>query len=267
MNRRILVENTTSPSFCTRPIELYVFIDPFCKDCWHLLPLLRKLQIAYDRYFTLRIALRTSLPNLNFICPPTEHPEQCSHAHASFPSLAVKAAEFQGKRAGFRYLNKLLEYAFLKSRNVTSFSTLVEIAEILKLDVEEFIRDFSSNHVLRSLQVDLFMAKEMEVEQAPTFVFFNEHIEDEGLKVDGVYGFEVYEQILAELVGGALIADIPPTLDELFKRFDSLTTEEIADIYGISHKSAERELKKRLLQQYVERKSVGTTTLWRKKQS
>lgn len=265
MNRRILAEYTTSPSLCTRPIELYVFIDPFHKECWNLLPLLRKLQITYDRYFTLRVALRTSLPNLNFICPPTEQPENCGKAHASFPSLAVKAAEFQGKRAGFRYLNKLLEFAFIKSRNVTSFSTLVEIAETLRLDVEEFIRDFSSNHVLRSLQVDLYMAKEMEVETVPSFVFFNENIEDEGLKVDGLYSFEVYEQILAELIGGSLIADIPPPLDDLLTRYDSLTTEEIADIYQITEKSAERELKKRLLKQHVERKSIGPITLWQKK--
>ena len=104
----------------------------------------------------------------------------------SFPSLAIKAAEFQGKRAGFRFLSKMFEYSYLKSRNVTSFSVLVEIAEHLLLDVDEFIRDFSSQNVLRSLQVDLYMAKEMEVDQAPTFVFFNENIEDEGLKVSGL---------------------------------------------------------------------------------
>ena len=95
----------------------------------------------------------------------------------------------------------MFEYSFLKSRNVTSFSVLIEIARKANLDVDEFIRDFSSKNVLRSLQVDLYMAKEMEVEQAPTFVFFNENIEDEGLKVSGLYAYEVYEQILEELLG------------------------------------------------------------------
>ena len=49
-----------------------------------------------------------------------------------FRVIAVKAAEFQGKRAGFRFLSKMFEYSFLKSRNVSSFSVLVEIAEKLR---------------------------------------------------------------------------------------------------------------------------------------
>lgn len=266
MNRQTLLEKPVNPSTCIRPIELYVFIDPLCGDCSSLPPLLRKLQVEYDRYFTLRIALRTSLPKMNLQCMQKSEDElACEKTHPSFPSIAVKTAEFQGKRAGFRFLSKMLEYSFLKSRNVSSFSVLVEIAKKLNLDVDEFIRDFSSKNVLRSLQVDLYMAKEMEVDKAPAFVFFNENIEDEGLKVSGLYDYEVYEQILEELVGGPLLPDIPPPLEDLFQRFDTLSTKEIASIYNISEQSAERELKKRLLQQHVERIHFQDMTLWRKK--
>ena len=266
MNRQTLMENPLSPSPLTRPIELYVFIDPLCEDCWSLQPLLRKLQVEYDRYFTLRIALRTSLPKMNLQCTNNhDNASDCGKAHPAFPSIAVKAAEFQGKRAGFRFLSKMLEYSFLKSRDVSSFPVLVEIAQKLNLDVDEFTRDFSSQNVLRSLQVDLYMAQEMEVDLAPTFVFFNECIEDEGLKVSGLYAYEIYEQILEELIGETLIPDVPPTLEDLFRRFDTLATKEIADIYSISEKSAERELKKRLLQQKVERIPFQDVTLWRKK--
>lgn len=268
MNRRTLLENPVNPATCIRPVELYVFIDPLCGDCWSLQPLLRKLQVEYDRYFTLRIVLRTSLPKMNLQCIEKNKDElACEKVHPSFPSIAVKTAEFQGKRAGFRFLSKMLEYSFLKSRNVTSFSVLLEIAHKLNLDVDEFTRDFSSKNVLRSLQVDLYMAKEMEVDNAATFVFFNENIEDEGLKVSGLYDYEVYEQILEELIGGPILPDIPPPLEDLFQRFDTLSTKEIANIYSISEKSAERELKKRLLQQHVERVFFQDITLWRKKQA
>ena len=63
------------------------------------------------------------------------------------------------------------------------------------------------------------------------FVFFNSNIEDEGLKVSGIYEYEVYVQILEELIGQSIIPDCPPPLDNLFSRFDTLTTKEIADIY------------------------------------
>lgn len=261
-----LIEDSVSPYLETRPIELYVFIDPTCKDCWHLQPILRRLQVDYGRYFTLRVILRTSLPAMNIQCTQKLQPKDSSEkAHASFPSIAIKAAEFQGKRAGFRFLSKIFEYSYLKSENVASFSILLEIAESLYLDVDEFINDFTSKNVHRSLQIDLYMAKEMEVEQAPTFVFFNENIEDEGLKVSGLYSYDVYEQILEELIGQSIYPDSPPPLDKLFGRFDTLATREIAEIYRIPEKSAERELKKRLLQQNVERLSFQDTTLWRKK--
>jgi predicted DsbA family dithiol-disulfide isomerase len=261
-----MIEDSIHTSATTKPIELYVFIDPLCDDCWSLQPILRKLQVEYERYFTLRILLLTSLPTLNLQCSRNmDISDPSDKSHTSFPSIAIKAAEFQGKRAGFRFLSKMLEYSFLKSRNITSFSVLLEIARKLGLDIEEFSNDFTSKNVLRSLQVDLFMAKEMEVETVPTFVFFNENIEDEGLKVSGLYPYEVYEQILEELIGETIIPDTPPPLDELFTRFDSLETKEIAEIYRLPHDIAERELKNRLLQRHIERLPLRDVTLWRKK--
>ncbi|NLM38391.1 MAG: DsbA family protein, partial [Firmicutes bacterium] len=44
-----------------------------------------------------------------------------------------------------------------------------------------------------------------------------------------------------------------------------LTTKEVAEIYSISEQEAERELKKRMLQQKIERLSNENITLWRLK--
>lgn len=268
MNRRTSAEVAQQAIPNARPIELYVFLDPLCQDCWALQPILRRLQVDYERYFTLRIGLLTSLPKMNSqILPVAEVGEQdyFDKAHSSFPSIAIKAAEFQGKRAGFRFLTKLFEYSFLKSRNVKSFSVLVEIAEKLKLDKQEFINDFFSRNVMQSLQVDLHLANEMEVIKSPTFVFFNENIEDEGLMIDGSYPYEIYEQILAELTGSSIIPERAPSLDDLFTRFEMLSTEEIAAIYGVAKKESERELKKLLLKQEVDRIVINERVLWRKR--
>ncbi|MCG7344639.1 DsbA family protein [Sporosarcina sp. ACRSL] len=258
--------NVTTSAPLSKPIEIYVFVDPLCTNSWALQPLLRRLQVEYERYFTMKIVLRTSLTKTNLGCfVNSNDAEACDKNHPAFPSIALKAAEFQGKRAGFRFLSKLFEYAYLKKRNVLSYSVLVEIAESICLDVDEFVLDFSSHHVVRSLQVDLHLANEMEVEDAPSFVFFNENIEDEGLKVNGLHSYEIYEQILEEMVGYEITPDAPPTLDELFQLFDSLSTKEIADIYNIPEKAAERELKKLLLLQKIERLPLSNMTLWRKR--
>jgi len=271
VNYRTLAEADREPVSHPRPIELYVFLDPLCRDCWALQPILRRLQVEYDRYFTLRIGLLTSLPKMNFHVTAIEEEEAAdghdafSKSHPAFPSIAIKAAEFQGKRAGFRFLTKLFEYSFLKSRNVKSFSVLLEIAEKLQLDKDEFISDFFSRNVLQSLQVDLHLAKEMAVEKSPTFVFFNENIEDEGLMVDGSYRYEIYEQILEELTGTTINRECAPPLADLFTRFEMLSTSEIADIYGVTEKDSERELKKLLLKQEVERAVFHDNVLWRKR--
>ncbi|ARK22536.1 dithiol-disulfide isomerase [Sporosarcina sp. P26b] len=267
MNYLTVIDDTLHYSASVKPIELYVFLDPYCKDCWSLQPLLRKLQVEYDHYFTLRIALKTPMTKLNV--PSLLDPKDAKTTKRSnpcFPSIAVKAAEFQGKRAGFRYLSSLLEYSFLKKRDVASFSVLVEIAARINLDVDEFITDFTSEETLRALQVDMYLGNEMEVDEAPTFVFFNSNIEDEGLKVGGLYDYSIYEQILEELVGGQLLPDMPPSMDSLFNRFDLLTTKEIAEMCHMTEKEADRELKKRILKQEIERVCVPERTLWRKKQ-
>ncbi|MEV9640512.1 DsbA family protein [Mammaliicoccus sciuri] len=267
MNYLTVIDDTLHYSTSAKPIELYVFLDPYCKDCWSLQPLLRKLQVEYDHYFTLRVALRTPINKLNRNClTERQDPQPTKRSNPCFPSLAVKAAEFQGKRAGFRYLSCLFEYSFLKKRDVTSFSVLVEIAARINLDVDEFIVDFTSEETIRALQVDMFLGNEMEVDEAPTFVFFNSNIEDEGLKVSGLYDYGIYEQILEELIGEQILPDIPPSISSLFNRFDLLTTKEVAEIYHISEKEAERELKKRLLKQQIERIPFQDRTLWRKKQ-
>lgn len=126
--------------------------------------------------------------------------------------------------------------------------------------------DFGSKEAARAFQCDLYLTREMEVEEIPSIVFFNECIEDEGLKVSGSYNYEVYEHILAELLGEELIRQPVPALDELFDRFSTLTTAEVAEIYSINEQLAERELKKRMLQQKVERIMTDEITLWRAKE-
>ena len=268
MNNVQVLQQPIAPSTCNKPIELYIFIDPLDERSLAMQLTLRKLQVEYGHYFTCRYVLSTELASLNSI---TNRMKGCVSGaelditHPALPSIAIKAAELQGKRAGFRYLNKLQEVASLKMRNINSHATLIEIAQYVDLDMKEFMTDFGSKEAARAFQCDLYLTREMEVDEIPSIVFFNECIEDEGLKVSGSYNYEVYEHILAELLGEELICQQAPALDELFNRFTSLTTAEVAEIYSINEQAAERELKKRMLQQKVERLMTDDITLWRAK--
>jgi predicted DsbA family dithiol-disulfide isomerase len=261
-------ENYANPLI--KPVELYIFIDPLCKQGFVLQSIIRRLQLQYDHYFTYRFVLSTDLTSLNCY---SNHTKDCTDhfsldiSHPVLPSIAVKAAELQGKRAGYKYLTKLQEYAMLSSKNVNSHTTLLEIAQEVQLDMDEFASDFGSKEAARAFQCDLYITREMEVDEIPSIVFFNECIEDEGLKISGAYNFEVYEQILQELINEELVKNPLPTLDELFERFGTLTTEEVAQIYTIDLTVAERELKKRMLQQKIERITSNNICCWKLKQA
>lgn len=267
-NVHMLSEPQVAPSTSNKPVELYVFIDPLCPKAFDMQAVIRKLQVEYDHYFTWRFVLSTKLTSLNCLSNRTKgclSGAELDITHPALPSIAIKAAELQGKRAGLRYLTKLQEYMLLQSKNVNSYATLMEIAKEIQLDMLEFQTDFGSKEAARAFQCDLYITREMEVDEVPSIVFFNECIEDEGLKVSGDYDYEVYAHILAELLEESIVSQPLPTLEDLFARFHTLTTKEVAFIYSMTEQAAERELKKRMLQQKVERIHTETVTLWRLK--
>ncbi|MCY9124652.1 protease adaptor protein SpxH, partial [Bacillus inaquosorum] len=48
-----------------KPLEIYMFVDPLCPECWSLEPVIKKLKIRYGRFFTLRLIASASLTALN----------------------------------------------------------------------------------------------------------------------------------------------------------------------------------------------------------
>lgn len=268
-NIQYLAENHTPLSSLSKPIELYVFMDLLSPGSWELQSLIRQLQVKYGHYFSLRFVLSTELNSLNTACQRINscesHEELVDVSHPVLPSIAVKAAELQGKKAGYRFLLKLQEYALINTKNVCQCSTLQEIAQETGLDLEEFQSDFLSMEASRAFQSDLCITREMEVDEVPSFVFFNENIEDEGLKVSGTYSLEVYEKILEELLDEKLVCQQPPSVDDLFHCYHTLTTKEVAAIYHISLNTAECELKKKMLQQKVDRVNGDEFSIWRLK--
>ncbi|MGI2327421.1 ClpXP adapter SpxH family protein [Planococcus sp. YIM B11945] len=265
MSKLDYAQEITEKANSLKPLELYIFMDPLNSECWELQAIIRKLQIEYGHYFSMRVVLSTKLSNLNSI-NKTSIIDTNNLSHPVLASVAVKAAELQGKRAGNRFLHKLQEHLLLKTKDVSSYAILLEIAEESQLDQEEFKRDFHSVHTAKAFQCDLQITREMEVSEVPSIVFFNECIEDEGVKVSGLYPYDVYQTILQEMLGNeSLNRQTPPSLEVLFAKYSTMATREIASIYNISEQTAERELKKQMLQQKLERICLSDDTLWKAK--
>src|SRR5699024_12022003 len=87
-------------------------------------------------------------------------------------SLAIKAGELQGKKAGRLFLRIIQEYIFLKKDNVSDEQVLMQCAKDVHLGIQEFKNDLYSSSAKRALQCDFKLTREMDVDYIPTIVFF-----------------------------------------------------------------------------------------------
>ncbi|SDJ86862.1 ClpXP adapter SpxH family protein [Sediminibacillus albus] len=267
-----------------KPVEIYVFVDPLCPECWSLEPSLKKLSIEYGRFFTIRPILSGQLTVLNKdkFDKPKKLKEiwekTASRTGMScdgdlwlenpvnlpwLASIAIKAAELQGKKAGRNFLRKVQENLFLSKRDISDEATLMECAKEVNLDINEFTQDLYSNSAKKALQCDLKLTQEMEVEYIPTMVFFNESEEEGGLKVSGVYPYEIYVKVLKQM----LQMDPPPAktpdLEDFIAYYGFVGNKEISVVYDWSKEKTEKEMKKLQLKQMVEKVPVKYGTFYR----
>lgn len=257
-----------------KQLEIYLFVDPLCPDCWALEPVLKKLWIEYGQYFALRHVLIGQLDRLNGVGYKRidRHASRVGIAcedrvllQTPLPipyiaSLAVKAAELQGRQASIRFLRQLQEIVFIQGKTITETNTLIQCAIDAGLDVQEFINDLSSPSAVKALQCDLKISAEMDVREVPTLVFFNENIEEEGIKISGCYPYDVYVDLIHEMLGFHPQPSLPPPIEQFLHHALFVTTDDIAMVYNIPRSKAECELKKLRLKQKVEK--IGSFWRW-----
>lgn len=264
-----------------KPIEIYMFIDPLCPECWSLEPVLKKFNLEYGHYFTMRYIIGSKALPSEFVASPIKRKSQwdkignltgmCCDADAlseSVPSsykiaLAIKAAELQGKPSGVRYLRKLREMLFLNCGRLNDTESIIECAKEANLDIEEFKKDINSKGPIKSLLCDRRIADELDIPHLPTLVFFHADAEKEGIKVTGRYPYDIYVQILTEMLGHEPKPKEPPLLTDFLKIQHFVATKELQVIYDRSEQDILREMKKLQLKQIVESVPVKHGSFWR----
>jgi len=286
---RSLYQTDTSPryrffDYIEKPLEIYVFVDPLCPECWSLEPYLKKLTIEYGRYFTIRPIISGHLKTLNH--DKFDQPQKIkaiwertanrtgmscdgdlwNENPVSSPwvaSVAIKAAELQGKRAGRVYLRKIQESVFLKKKNISEEEILLKCAKEARLDLDEFKRDLYSQSAQKAFQCDLRLTKEMEVDYIPTLVVFNQDIEDHGIKISGLYPYEIYERLLKQMLQQNPVPAEKPPLENFLSYYGTVGNKEISVVYDWSSSKTDREMKKLQLQQTVEKIPAKQGAFWK----
>ncbi|TMN23130.1 ClpXP adapter SpxH family protein [Lentibacillus cibarius] len=270
--------------FVQKPVEIYVFIDPLCPECWSLEPYLKKLHVEYGRFFTLQPILSGHLNTLNrdIFDKPRRLKEiwEKTSSRTGMPcngdiwidnpisspwiaSLAIKAAELQGKKAGKTFLRKVQESAFLKKQDISDESVLLECAKTARLDIREFQDDLYSQSAKKAFQSDLKLTQEMEVDYIPTIVFFNQKTEEQGIKISGLYPYDIYVQVLKQILQREPVPSCKPPLEQFVRYYQVVGTKEVSVVYDWGAAKTERELKKLKLQQTIEKIPVKYGTFWK----
>lgn len=267
-----------------KPIEIYVFIDPLCPECWAMEPVLKKLHIEYGHLFSIRHVISGKLASLNNgknknfenIAQVWEKTASRSGMSCdgsiwednpiSSPfaaSIAIKAAELQGKRLATRFLRKLQEFLFVNKQDISNIDVLTECARQVGLDVTEFLDDIHSTSAARGFQCDLKITSEMEVSEIPSLVFFNQNIEEEGIKVSGAYPYSIYVNIIEEMLGTLPEPSKRPKLEEFMESFQFVATKEIEVVYDMTKNEVEYQMKRLALKQVVQRIPAKYGTFWK----
>ncbi|MCP8968318.1 ClpXP adapter SpxH family protein [Ectobacillus ponti] len=276
------------PQNCSnKPVEAYFFIDPLCRDCWVIEPLIIKLLLEYGKYFSIRHVLtgkaeaaaaapghKWNKPaNVRFVWEKSSsmHGMSCDgrmHMHACdasphIASLAIKAAELQGRRAGSQFLRKLQEHLFLQNVSRPTHETLLACAEKSGIDLDEFLQDLQSVSAAKAFQCDLKFTNELHITEIPSIVFFNAKSDEEGVKISGMYSYDVYVQVLREMVKENLVPEPLPPLEALLQCFEFISTNELAIIYDMSEADVMREMKKLLLKRKVVQVPTERDMYWK----
>lgn len=258
--------------FAQKPIEIYVFTDPLCPDCWSLEPYIRKLSLEYGYFFTIRPIISShtkSIHTTNLKHSSYRRLKQVPH-HVSdntllFPSLAlaIKAAELQGKSAGRSFLRKVQENFFLKEENITDLKVLIECAESANIDIDEFKKDLHSAPARKAFQADQKITKEMDIEDTPSIVIFSQYVEDQCVKVSGMNSYDIYVLLLKKMLQSNPYPNKKPPIEQFLAYYDVIHIKELAIIYDLTLNETEQVLKKLQLKQTVKKILKDNDIFWK----
>ena len=136
-----------------------------------------------------------------------------------------------------------MQNEIIPKRDIITEDMICDCINNAGIDYQVFKEDLQKSKLTDSLKVDLHIAREMDIEQAPSLVFFSEDVQEEGLKVEGLYPYHIYTYIINELMGKPIEKNLPPKLEVYIQKKQLVTMEELLTIYEWPEKLLNKELK------------------------
>lgn len=267
-----------------KSVKVVYFTDPICSSCWGIEPQLRKLKLEYGNDIEVEYHMGGLLPDWSYNSGGISKPSDVAHhwdevsvyydmpidgdvwledpLNSSYPpSIAFKAAQLQDKEKAILFMRELRELVFLKKKNIAKWEIIAAAAQKVGLDTTQLKTDFEGS-AKTLFENDLKLAREYGVRGFPTMFFVND-----GGKKETVYGtkpYPFYETAVLTINPKATKIDFAKDWESLFKKYNSLTAKEFAELSGVNRKESERILNELTSQGKLEKLTIKNGTLWTK---
>lgn len=180
-------------------IEVFLFVNPLGTECYETEKTI--LKFSDERNEKVRVRF---IPLLNFhtigkqmeqrdMKDTTLEMRNKFYTESYHASLAFQAASMQGKKKGRQFL-LALQKAVVELKKEFSTETIKEAAREVKLDMEMFEEDLSSDLAKNAFTKDQKLAQEMAVKDAPSCVIFQ--------GADKEFGYRIESSITKQLLHG-----------------------------------------------------------------
>jgi len=169
-------------------LEVYLFVNPLGARCMRSEQNIIKLADHLNSKVSFQFVpllnqqiVETALPTVH---PTLSQRNDCFNTYYQ-AILAYKAALFQGKRKGRRFLLNL-QTAVINRHEDLSAELTTTLAENCHLDMDMFQEDCGSDLAKQAFQTDQKLAAEMKIEQPSSAVIFNCDVSQYGLLLNDV---------------------------------------------------------------------------------
>ncbi|OJF96483.1 DsbA family protein [Alkalibacterium sp. 20] len=183
--------------FLNNIIEVFLFVNPLGPTCFETERMIESFSNERDEKVKVRFIPLLNFHTIGNIVKETDNPTLAHrnqlYTESFHSSLAFQAASMQGKKKGRKFLMALQDKVINEGKEVTK-ELFIQIADLIKLDVEMFEEDIQSDFSETAFKKDQNLAQEMNIQNAPSCVLYSGN--------DDAYGYRVNTAFTKQLLHG-----------------------------------------------------------------